>query len=68
MALKYLGIHDPTKLEILWFFILFTVFSWVIGWYWYKKDLDRIEQQVGTERSVFITEIHKEIVKNREEL
>lgn len=42
--------------------------AWLIGAWWMKWSLDKIDSQVSSERNPIMMDIHKNSVKEREEL
>ncbi len=59
-----------TKVEVPGTYVAYLVFgsfllSWIIGYFWMMHEFDRIDTQVSAERNMFVSEMHKNIVKKR---
>lgn len=64
-------LYTPLKLNLIGILtLIFASFfgSWAIGKWWMNNNLDKIDQQVIAERNPILHEIHKKVVKRREEL
>lgn len=45
------------------YILVFHVISWIIGYYWLRFNMDRVDMQVSSERNPITMEIHKTVVK-----
>ena len=60
---KYYKVSLPM---IVFLFILSNVVAWIGGYFYMKKELDKIEAQVNNERNPIANEVHKAVVKETE--
>lgn len=63
----YLKIHIP-KGAIIPLIISFLFICYAVGYFYMKLSADKIDTQVSTERNPILMEMHKNMVKKRDEL